>query len=133
MESVQKWFIDVIQNHYYDFDGRVNREPFWMYVLWNFIASIAVSILVSIIHLGFISTLISLALILPSLGIGARRLHDTGRSGWFQLIGIIPIIGWIILIYFAVQEGEAGANMYGPNPLAGSAPQNPPTPAAPMQ
>ena len=60
--------------------------------------------------------ILSLAVIIPSLAVGVRRLHDTGRSGWNLLIGIIPIVGWIILIIFLVQKSEEGTNKYGPNP-----------------
>ena len=55
-------------------------------------------------------------MLLPSLAAGARRLHDIGKSGWFQLLGIIPIIGWILLIYWASQPGQPGANQYGQPP-----------------
>jgi uncharacterized membrane protein YhaH (DUF805 family) len=53
-------------------------------------------------------------MLVPSLAVGARRLHDIGKSGWLQLLGLIPIIGWILLIYWAAQPGETGSNQYGP-------------------
>ena len=64
-----------------------------------------------------ISMLFSLATLLPSLAVGARRLHDTNRSGWWQLLWLIPVIGWIVMIVFLVQEGEAGDNRFGNVPL----------------
>jgi len=58
----------------------------------------------------------SLGTLLPSLSVGARRLHDTNRSGWLQLLWIVPVIGWIVAIVFLVQEGASGANAYGDEP-----------------
>ena len=67
---------------------------------------------------GLLGGLYALAVLLPSLAVGARRLHDTGRSGWWLLIGLIPCIGFIVLIVFLVQDSQAGDNQYGPNPKA---------------
>lgn len=96
---------------YMVFEGRAGLREFWMFVLASFLASLILSLVKPL------STLYGLAVLMPSLAVGARRLHDTGRSGWWQLIGLIPIIGWIILIIFAVLPGEAGANKYGPAPV----------------
>ncbi len=101
MKLIKTCFLDVITKHYVDFSGRTARAPFWWYVLFAFI-------LCSVVHfiLGTkIAWILELALLLPSLGIGARRLHDIGRSGWWLLIGIIPVInfiGAIVLIVFFV-------------------------------
>ncbi len=65
---------------------------------------------------GLLGGLYALAVIIPSLAVGVRRLHDTNRSGWWLLIGLIPCIGFIVLIVFLVQDGQAGDNQYGPNP-----------------
>lgn len=75
-----------------------------------------ISILLGILGLDLISSLFSLAIIIPSIAVGVRRMHDIGKSGWFLLLGLIPLIGWIILIYFYAKEGDAGPNQYGPNP-----------------
>lgn len=93
---------------YADFSGRAARPEFWWFALAQFLASLAVSMVSDML-----SGLLSLGLLLPALAVGARRLHDLGKSGWLQLLWLIPIVGWIILIYWACQPGEAGANKYG--------------------
>ena len=98
------------------FHGRARRAEYWMFVLFSIIASIILSIIGEIIHTTLLGNLYTLAVIIPSLAVGARRLHDIGKSGWWLLIGLIPIIGWIILIMFAVMDGQPGDNQYGSNP-----------------
>jgi uncharacterized membrane protein YhaH (DUF805 family) len=80
---------------------------------------IAISILDAVIGAGLLSVIFTLGMVIPSISIAARRLHDTGRSGWWQLIALIPLIGLIILIVFLVQDGH-DANEYGENPKYGS-------------
>jgi uncharacterized membrane protein YhaH (DUF805 family) len=103
------WFLDPIQKHYVDFAGRVGRQEYWMFVL----ISVLIQVALDIVHLDMISMLVSLGLLLPSLGLGARRLHDIGKSGWWLLLGLIPIIGWIILIVWLATKTDAAANEYG--------------------
>lgn len=105
---------------YATFDGRAGRAEFWWFVLFTVIVSIAGGA----IFRNWINQLISLALFVPSIAVGARRLHDIGKSGWFQLLWIIPIIGWAILIYWAVQP-SGPANEHG-QPAEGPAPALPP-------
>ena len=107
------WFIDPIQNHYADFEGRATREQFWMYVLVYFVVYIVLNIVLSWINLENLMVLFSLALLLPSIAITARRLHDIDKSGWWQLIGLIPIVGWIIVIIWYAKQGDAGENRFG--------------------
>ena len=71
-----------------------------------------------------ISSLLGLALFVPSLAVGARRLHDTGKSGWLQLLHLIPILGTIVLIVFWIQDGNTGDNKYGSTPELESVDQN---------
>jgi uncharacterized membrane protein YhaH (DUF805 family) len=92
---------------YADFNGRAKRPEFWWFALFTFLASMILGIVSSML-----SGLFSLAVIVPSLAVGARRLHDIGRSGWWQLIWLVPLIGWIIMIYWYVQEGDAATNEY---------------------
>jgi uncharacterized membrane protein YhaH (DUF805 family) len=92
------------------FNGRARRQEFWFFVLASFVAGCVVG------WIPVIGWLFSLALLVPSITVGVRRLHDTGRSGWTELLGLIPLAGIIILIVFWVQEGTAGENKYGPNP-----------------
>lgn len=84
---------------YADFNGRASRSEFWWWVLFVFLGSAATGYVSQIV-----SGLFSLAVLLPYLAVGARRLHDTDRSGWLQLIGLIPLIGWIVLLVFFIQE-----------------------------
>lgn len=109
-------YVHVLKN-YALFDGRAMRNEFWNFVLVNFIVSVV---------LGYasdtLSGLYSLAVLIPSLAVGARRFHDIGKSGWMQLIGLIPILGWIALIIFFSLDTEAKDNQYGPNPKGGATP-----------
>ena len=97
------WYLDPIQNHYLDFQGVTGRQAFWMFTLFNFIIGLVIGIVLGMIHLQALGGLYSLAVLLPGLGIAMRRLHDTGRSGWWLLLALIPVIGWIVLIYFYCQ------------------------------
>jgi uncharacterized membrane protein YhaH (DUF805 family) len=110
-------FLNVVKQ-YVNFEGRAKREEFWMYFLFYIIIAVAIGVVGGLIGLSFLSSLYSLALLLPSLSVGARRLHDTGRSGWWQLIGLIPLIGIIVLIVFWAQEGHPDENAFGANPLS---------------
>ena len=119
------WYLDVLKK-YTVFEGRAHRTEFWMFALFNFLISIGLSIIDNVIGTattsgGLLSGLYSLAVLIPALAVGARRLHDTGRSGWWQLIGLLPCVGWIVLIIFYVQDSQPGANQYGPNPKGGAA------------
>ena len=108
---------------YVDFSGRARRSEYWYFALFTFLVNIVTTVLDNIVGTdydgttsgGLISTVVSLALLLPSLAVGVRRLHDTGRSGWWILIGIIPIIGWILLIVWFCTDSKPD-NQYGPNP-----------------
>jgi len=97
-------FADAIRacfSKYAAFNGRATRSEYWWWFLFTFFASLATEIISETL-----SALFSLGVLLPSLAVGARRLHDTDRSGWFLLLWFIPIIGWIILMVWAVQESK---------------------------
>lgn len=94
-----------------DFNGRAKRPEFWWFALFCVVVSLALGMASSAF-----STLFSLATLLPSLAVGARRLHDTNRSGWLQLLWMIPLIGWIIMIVFLAQQGSSEDNQYGSSP-----------------
>ena len=109
---------------YAEFTGRSRRSEYWYFVLGN----IALSIIATM--LGFVlgdtigtmlSGLVSLALLIPGIAVGVRRLHDTGRSGWWLLIAIVPLIGAILLIVWFATDSQPGANEYGANPKTGEA------------
>ena len=99
------------------FKGRAARSEYWWYNLFTVLASLAVAI-VTVFTLGanavtLTSNILDLLLLLPGLSVSVRRLHDTGHSGWWVLIGIIPLIGWIWLFILMVKEGEKIPNRYG--------------------
>lgn len=114
-----EYFLDALKR-YADFSGRARRKQYWMFVLFYFIFSIVVGIVDGILGTYFLGVIFGLAMLVPSLAIGARRLHDTGRSGWWQLIMLIPLIGGIVLLVFFVLDSHPD-NEYGPNPKAGEA------------
>ncbi len=101
---------------YADFNGRATRAEYWWFMLF---------IVLLTVLLGFASDMLSslfcLAMLLPSIAAAARRLHDTGRTGWWQLLGLLPVIGWIWLIVLLAMQGEPRPNPYGPAPLAPAA------------
>ena len=93
--------IKVCFSKYADFNGRATRSEFWWWVLFVFLASSAASMVSPML-----SGLFSLGVLLPNIAAGTRRLHDTDRSGWLQLVALIPVIGWLLLIYWCVQESK---------------------------
>lgn len=114
------WYIAVLKA-YAEFGGRAGRAEYWYFVLFNILVSIGLSVALGLLGamagsdaLGSLSGLYSLAVLVPSVAVGVRRLHDTGRSGWWMLIALVPILGAIALIYFLVLEGDAEGNEYGP-------------------
>lgn len=109
------WYLAVLTK-YADFKGRAQRQEFWMFVLINFLIGIGLGIIDSMFGIGILEGLYVLAVLVPGLAVGARRLHDTGRTGWWQLIALIPLIGVIVLIIFFVQDSDPGDNQYGANP-----------------
>jgi uncharacterized membrane protein YhaH (DUF805 family) len=100
-ESIQTCF-----RKYADFKGRASRSEYWWFALLVVLASFAAGLLGDAAN-----ALVALALFLPYLAVSARRLHDTGRSGWWQLVWYIPFIGWLVMIYWCVQDSE-GPNAY---------------------
>ena len=126
-----KYYLDVIKK-YVKFDGRARRKEYWMFVLFNVIFSFVASIIDSVAGLtytsstnsygyasiGIISSLYSLAVLLPSLGVGVRRLHDIGKSGWWLLICLVPLAGPIWLLVLLATNGVVGENQYGSDPKA---------------
>lgn len=111
-----EWYLNVLKN-YTGFQGRARRLEYWMFMLFNFIASVIMDIIDRIVHITpFLAVIYALVVFLPSLAVTVRRLHDIGKSGWWVLIGIIPFIGEIILIVFACLDSQPFENQYGPNP-----------------
>ena len=113
-------FTNALKNHYADFNGRATRTQYWMFVLFYLIFYIVAGVIDSIATGGILTLVFALGMLIPCIAIAARRLHDTGRSGWWQLIALIPVIGTIVLIIFLVLDSE-GDNQYGPNPKSTAA------------
>ena len=109
------WWKVVVLQRYTQFVGRAGRAEFWWFELASFIISTVLSILgrASVVF-GVLGFIYSLAVLVPSIAVGIRRLHDTGRSGWWLLIGLVPIVGFIVLIVFFATQGNPGPNQYGP-------------------
>jgi uncharacterized membrane protein YhaH (DUF805 family) len=121
MEVGVNWYIEVMRK-YAVFSGRARRQEYWMFVLFNVIIVLFLGIIDGIADSdsessrSTLTTLYVLSILIPSLAVGVRRLHDTGRSGWWMLIGFIPIIGAIVLLIFIIQDSQLMDNQYGPNP-----------------
>jgi uncharacterized membrane protein YhaH (DUF805 family) len=115
MDDIQK-AVKTCFKKYVDFSGRAARPEFWWFVLFQIVVSVVLGIISqSLQGLG------NLVMLLPGLAVGARRLHDIDKSAWWMLLWLVPVLGWAVLIYWAAQPGDAGANKYG-EPPAGGAP-----------
>ena len=115
------WYLKCVKDRYADFDGRARRTEYWMFFLVNILISIVVAIIGRVIGLPVIGSLYGLALLVPGIAVGVRRLHDTGRTGWWLLIALIPLIGTIWIIVLLVLDGDQGSNPYGADPKVGMA------------
>ncbi|PNQ51726.1 DUF805 domain-containing protein, partial [Vibrio agarivorans] len=104
------------------FSGRARRKEYWMFILVNFIISLLLGFVDGLLGTIFIGYIYALAVFIPGIAVAIRRLHDTGRTGWWLLIGFIPLIGLIVLIVFTVSEGDKGSNEYGSDPKVGDEP-----------
>lgn len=121
-------FLDVVKNKYADFNGRARRREYWMYILFYSIGLVALSIVISILagilgmpFLIFLVYLYPLALLVPTLAISVRRLHDIDKDWVWILVNFIPFIGGIWFLIMTIQEGTRGDNQFGPDPKAGEA------------
>ena len=117
------YFIDCLTKKYACFSGRARRKEYWLFVLFNLIASIIIGVIAGVLAgatgvgaFSYLGSIYSLAVLIPGFAVLFRRLHDTGRSGWWWLIAFIPIIGVIVLIVFCCLDSQPGENQYGPNP-----------------
>ncbi len=118
------WYVQALKK-YADFSGRARRKEYWFFVLFNIIVSILLAIVDVMLGLhaattgiGILSGLYSLAVIIPSIAVSVRRLHDINRTGWWVLIAFVPFIGALVLLVMALIAGTRGANDYGPDPKA---------------
>lgn len=116
IEAFRKWD---------DFAGRATRKEYWLFVLFNLLVTWALTFVDAFVGLflldgaiGLLSTVYGLVVLIPSLAVTVRRLHDTGRSGWWIFINLLPIIGFIIFLVFTLQGSQSTANAYGAHPQA---------------
>jgi uncharacterized membrane protein YhaH (DUF805 family) len=131
MEQFNNYFIDVIKSKYAQFSGRAPRREYWYFLLFSIIIGFVLGIVDAVagtmltlgtdpmgqpILMGMLGMIFNLALLIPSIAIGIRRLHDTGKSGWWLLIGFIPILGALVLLFFFVTPSQEGDNDYGSYP-----------------
>ena len=147
--AVVETFRQTIIEHYLDFAGRIGRRTFWYYVAAYVVCYVVLAIVQSVLRIHALTALFSLALLLPSLGISVRRLHDTNRSGWWLLLGVVPgglmaliaamafvagsdsafgmaillpivtLAAAALLIYWYAQPGDTTENRFGSPPVDG--------------
>ena len=117
------YFIDCLTKKYACFSGRARRQEYWLFVLFNLIASIIIGVIAGVLvrvtnvtAFAFLGTIYNLAVLIPGFAVFVRRMHDIGKSGWWWLIAFIPLIGIIVLIVFCCLDSQPGENQYGPNP-----------------
>lgn len=116
------YYVAVLKK-YATFSGRARRKEYWFYVLFNSIVSLVLSAFDGVLGvydyetgIGLFASVYGLAVLLPGVAVCVRRLHDIDKSGWFLLLMLIPLIGWIVLIVYACQDGTESENEYGSNP-----------------
>jgi uncharacterized membrane protein YhaH (DUF805 family) len=121
------WYLQAFKK-YADFSGRARRREYWVFVLFNLIISVVLSVCDVVLgtysaaaSIGILSGIYTLAVLIPGIAVTVRRLHDTGRSGWWIVIVLVPIVGWIVLLVFMLLDTQPGQNAYGPSPKAGEA------------
>ena len=114
-----KDWLECYTKKYAVFSGRARRKEYWMFILFNYIASFIMGVVVGLVapEASNIATAVAaLVGFLPSWAVFARRMHDIGKSGWWWLIGLVPLIGGIVLLVFMCKDSQPGDNAYGPNP-----------------
>lgn len=112
------WFLKCLKQHYADFKGRARRKEYWMYILFYAIGAVIVTLVAGLIRFPLLASLYSLALLVPTLAVAVRRLHDIGKSGWWLLIGLVPVVGGIWLLVLLCLDSQPDNNAWGANPKA---------------
>ena len=110
-------FIKVVRDNYTNFEGRARRKEFWMFTLVSLVINVGTLILDASLFsdLGLVNGLYTLAILLPSIAVGIRRMHDINKSGWWLLLWFVPVIGWVWLIILHCQDSDIGDNIFGPS------------------
>lgn len=119
------WYLEVLKK-YAVFSGRARRREYWFFALFHSLAILVLVLIdfaigISEEGIGILSGLYILGTFVPALAVTVRRLHDTGRSGWWILLQIVPLVGAIVLLVFSLQDSHPGANQYGESPKAEAA------------
>jgi uncharacterized membrane protein YhaH (DUF805 family) len=115
-----EWYVAVLKK-YATFDGRARRKEYWMFVLFNFLIAFLLAFVEGMLGIApytdtsVLGSLYSLFVLIPSVAVSVRRLHDTDRSGWWLLLAVVPLANIALLVFF-IQEGTRGTNQYGPDP-----------------
>ncbi|MDM7914552.1 MAG: DUF805 domain-containing protein [Candidatus Eisenbacteria bacterium] len=116
------WYLGVLRK-YAVFSGRARRKEYWYFALFNAIVCLVLMLIDRLTHtysstfsMGLLSGIYSLAVLIPSLAVAVRRLHDTGRTGWWLLLALVPFLGGLVILVFTVQDSRPGSNQYGANP-----------------
>jgi uncharacterized membrane protein YhaH (DUF805 family) len=124
-ERRMNWYLQALKK-YADFSGRARRKEYWFFVLFYVIILVVLMVIDGFVGtqiggagFGILTCLYALAMLIPALAVTVRRLHDTGRSGWWILIQLVPLVGWIVLLIFLFIDSQPGQNAYGPSPKAG--------------
>ena len=113
------WYLTLMTQKYASFSGRARRTEYWMFFLVYFVIALVIGVVEGLLSIGgYLTGIFALVHLLPSLGVTVRRLHDTGRSGWWILLSFIPIIGALVLLYFMVKSGDPQGNRFGSDPKA---------------
>jgi uncharacterized membrane protein YhaH (DUF805 family) len=112
--------VQSVLGQYAGFTGRARRSEYWWFFLFNALVAVVAAIADAAIGTSVVSLLLTLVFLLPGIAVGIRRLHDTGRSGWWILIAFVPIVGVIVLLIFFCQDSQPGANQFGPSPKFGA-------------
>lgn len=117
---MNKWYFEVLIKQFANFEGRARRKSYWLFVLFHILGALVLSVITNPLfgstRFNSIVIIYWLITLIPTLAIQVRRLHDTGRSGWWLLLIFIPLLGNIILLIFFLQDSIPGDNKYGPNP-----------------
>jgi uncharacterized membrane protein YhaH (DUF805 family) len=121
------WYREALRK-YATFEGRARRKEYWFFMLGNFLAVVVLTVVDMALgtfneqaEIGLFGGIYLLAVLIPSIAVTVRRLHDTDRSGWWLLIVFIPILGALVLLVFMILDGTPGTNRFGPNPKEAAA------------
>ena len=116
------WYLEVLKK-YAVFGGRARRREYWYFFLFNTLFSIVLAVLDGNngtigqdSGIGMFGGLYTVGVLIPSVAVGVRRLHDIGKSGWWMLVCLVPLLGFIAIVVFLSRDGDPGGNQYGPNP-----------------